>query len=174
MAIYQLGHRTPAIDPTAYVHEQATVIGAVRLGAHVSIWPHATLRGDNEAIVLGAGSNVQESCVLHTDPGFALTIGDNVTIGHQAMLHGCTVGDGTLIGIQAVLLNGAVIGKNCLVGACALVAEGAVIPDNSVVIGVPGRVTRSLSEAELNRLREGSAAYVRRSALYVTDLRRID
>ena len=174
MAIYQLGHRTPAIDPTAYVHEQATVIGDVRLAARVSVWPHATLRGDNEAIVLGAGSNVQESCVLHTDPGFALTIGEDVTIGHQAMLHGCSVGDGTLIGIQAVLLNGAVIGRNCLIGACALVTEGAVIPDNAVAIGAPARVMRSLSEEERGRLRENSAGYARRAALYLAELRRID
>jgi carbonic anhydrase/acetyltransferase-like protein (isoleucine patch superfamily) len=173
MAIYQLGQRTPAIDPSAYVHEQATVIGNVHLAAGVSIWPHATLRGDNEAIVVGAGSNVQESCVLHTDPGYPLTLGGDVTIGHQAMLHGCTVGDGTLVGIQAVILNGAVIGRNCLIGACALVTEGAVIPDESVVIGSPARVLRALNDDDRCRLRGGSAAYARRGAIYRTDLRRI-
>ena len=120
MGIYQLGERVPQIDPSAYVFDTATLIGTVILGARVSIWPYATLRGDNEPIEIGDDSNVQECSVLHADPGFPLTIGRRVTVGHQVMLHGCTIGDGSLIGIQAIVLNGAVIGRNCLIGAgCA-------------------------------------------------------
>ena len=124
MAIYRLGDREPRIDPTAWVAESAELIGLVELAAESSIWFNCTLRGDNEPIRVGARSNVQENCVLHTDPGFALTIGERVTVGHQAMLHGCTIGDGSLIGIQAIVLNGARIGRDCLIGAGALVAEG--------------------------------------------------
>lgn len=173
MAIYQLGERVPQIDPTAFVFDNATVIGTVVLGAAVSIWPYATLRGDNEPVVIGDGSNVQESSVLHTDPGYPLTVGRNVTIGHQAMLHGCTVGDGSLIGIQAVVLNGAVIGRNCLIGAGALVTEGKVIPDNSLVLGAPGKVVRELSAEDIARNHANSAGYARRGAAYAATLKRI-
>ncbi len=123
MPLYQLGDDAPEIHPTAYVAAEATLIGKVKLGERASVWFGAVIRADNEPILLGDGSNVQESAVLHTDPGFPLSIGANVTIGHQAMLHGCTIGDGSLIGIQAVILNGAVIGRNCLVGAGAIVTE---------------------------------------------------
>jgi carbonic anhydrase/acetyltransferase-like protein (isoleucine patch superfamily) len=173
MAIYQLGDRVPRIDPSAFVHESATIIGLVEIGRGVNIWPNAVLRGDNEPIVIGDGSNVQECCVLHTDPGFPLTIGRNVTIGHQAILHGCTVGDGALIGIQAVILNSVVIGRSCLIGACALVTEGKVIPDNSMVIGAPAKVVRTLTETDIATLLESSAGYVRRGAYYKTALKRI-
>ena len=121
MALYRLGDDAPSIPSSAYVASEATVIGKVTLGERVSVWPGAVIRGDNEPIRIGAGSNVQDNAVLHTDPGFPLTIGANVIVGHQAMLHGCTIGAGSLIGIQAVVMNGAVIGAGCLVGACALV-----------------------------------------------------
>jgi carbonic anhydrase/acetyltransferase-like protein (isoleucine patch superfamily) len=173
MAIYQLGDRIPQIDPTAFVYENATVIGHVILGPGVSIWPYATLRGDNEPIVVGEGSNVQESSVLHTDIGTPLTVGRYVTIGHQAMLHGCTIGDGALIGIQAVILNNAVIGRNCLIGAGAVVTEGKLIPDNSLVIGAPAKVVRELSPEQIAGMRANTDGYVARGAEYRHALRRI-
>ena len=174
MAIYRLGDSSPRLDASAFVFESAAVIGNVTLGAGASVWPYATLRGDNEPIVVGAGSNIQEACVLHTDPGFALTIGEKVTIGHQAVLHGCTIGDGSLIGIQAVILNGAVIGRNCLIGAGALVTEGKVIPDNSLVLGAPAKVVRALSADDIARNAANAAGYVARGQRYRTDLQRID
>lgn len=173
MAIYQLGERIPQIDESAFVYENATIIGHVILGRGVNVWPYATLRGDNEPIIIGDGSNVQECCVLHTDPGFPLTIGRNVTVGHQVMLHGCTIGDGSLIGIQAVILNNAVIGKNCLIGAGALVTEGKVIPDNSLVLGSPGKVVRELTPEDIARNHANTAGYVRRGAAYKTQLKRL-
>ena len=173
MAVYQLADRIPQIDPSAFVYENATVIGDVILGRGVNIWPYATLRGDNEPVVVGDGSNVQECCVLHTDPGCPLTIGRNVTLGHQAMLHGCTIGDGSLIGIQAVILNNAVIGKNCLIGAGALVTEGKVIPDNSLVLGRPAKVVRELTAEDIARNHANTANYVKRGAAYKTQLKRI-
>jgi carbonic anhydrase/acetyltransferase-like protein (isoleucine patch superfamily) len=173
MAIYQLGDHVPRIDPSAFVYENATIIGRVEIGRDVNIWPYAVIRGDNEPIVIGDSSNVQECCVLHTDPGFPLAIGRNVTVGHQVMLHGCTIGDGSLIGIQAVVLNRAVIGRNCLIGAGALVTENKVIPDNSLVLGAPAKVTRTLTEADIAHLRASAADYVRRGAYYKTALKRI-
>lgn len=173
MAIYQLGNRVPKIDPTAYVFEGAVIIGAVEIGANASIWAFVTLRGDNEPIIIGAGSNVQESCVFHTDPGFPLTLGENVSVGHQAMLHGCTIGEGSLIGIQAIVLNGARIGRNCLIGAGALVPEGKEIPDNSLVVGTPGKVVRTLTPEHIARLRATQASYVRRAEQYRQELKRI-
>ena len=140
MAIYSLGDRTPKIDPSCFVAGSASVIGSVELAADVSVWFGAVARGDVERITLGRGSNVQDGAVLHADVGKPLVIGEYVTIGHQAMLHGCTVGDGALIGIQAVVLNGAVIGRNCLVGAGAIVTENKVFPDNSLIIGAPAKV----------------------------------
>ena len=174
MAIYQLGDRVPQIDPSAYVFETATVIGTVILGARVSIWPYATLRGDNEPIEIGDDSNVQESSVLHADPGFPLTIGRRVTVGHQVMLHGCTIGDGSLIGIQAIVLNGAVIGRNCLIGAGALITEGKQIPDGSLVVGSPAKVLRQLEPAHIERMNRDTDSYVRRAVAYRRDLKRID
>lgn len=173
MAIYQLGEHAPRIDPSAYVVESASVIGRVRLGKQSSVWFGAILRADDEDIAIGDGSNVQENCVLHADPGFPLTIGNNVTVGHQAMLHGCRIGDGSLIGIQAVLLNGATLGKNCLVGAGALVTEGKEFPDNSLILGSPAKVARTLSEADIARLQQAAAHYVRRSLQYRADLKRL-
>lgn len=170
MPIYQYGGHRPAVDPTAFVSADAVLIGNVRIGAGASVWPCATLRGDNEPIVIGAGSNVQDGCVLHTDPGFPLVIEANVTIGHQAMLHGCTVGTGSLIGIQAVVLNGVRIGRNCLIGAGALITEGKEIPDRSLVIGAPARVARTLSEAEIAGLHANTARYAARAVSYASEL----
>ena len=173
MAIYQLGEHAPEIDPSAYVADTATLIGKVTLEANASVWSGVTIRGDNERITIGENSNVQESCVMHTDMGFPLTIGKEVTIGHQAMLHGCTVGDGSLIGIQAVVLNGARIGKGCLVGAGALVTEGKEFPDYSLIIGAPAKAVRTLTEEELQRLRLSAQSYAMRGQQYKTQLKRI-
>ena len=173
MAIYQLGEYTPNIDPSAYVTDSANVIGKADIRANASIWFDVTIRGDNECITVGENSNVQEGCVLHTDPGYPLTIGDNVTIGHQAMLHGCTIGEGSLIGIQAVILNGAKIGKNCLVGAGALVTEDKEFPDNSLILGSPAKMVRTLGETDIARMRANTANYVARGRLFKANLKRI-
>jgi len=173
MAIYQLGEHAPEIDPSAFVADTATVLGKVTLGANASVWFGATLRGDNERITIGANSNVQEGTVMHTDPGYPLDIGNNVTVGHQAMLHGCTVGDGSLIGIQAVVLNGARIGKGCLVGAGALVTEGKEFPDHSLILGSPAKVVRTLTQEDLLRLEGTAAGYVARGQLFKAQLKKI-
>ena len=171
MTIYALGDDQPQIDDSAYVAQEATIIGKVTLKKNSSIWPGASLRGDNEPIVIGAGSNVQEGSVLHTDPGCPLTVGENVTVGHQAMLHGCSVGDGSLIGIQAVVLNRAVIGKNCLIGACALVTTGMTIPDRSMVLGSPAKIVRELTDEEIAGMHRGIAGYVTRAQLFKAALK---
>lgn len=173
MAIYQLGEHAPEIDPSAYIADSANVIGKVRVEANASIWFGVTIRGDNETIVIGENSNVQEGSVMHTDPGMPLTVGKNVTIGHQAMVHGCTIGDGALIGIQAVVLNGAKIGKNCLVGAGALVTEGKEFPDNSLIIGSPAKAVRTLTEDAIARMHTGTAHYVLRAQFFKKELKRI-
>lgn len=174
MARYRLGDDSPQVADSAYIADNAQVIGKVVLHDNSSVWFNATLRGDNEPIVLGVNSNVQEGAVLHTDPGYPLTIGAGVTIGHQAMLHGCTIGDNCLIGIQAVVLNGAKIGKNVLIGAGALVTEGKEIPDNSMVVGSPGRIIRTLTEDEVSRLGRNASNYVQRAQDFKTKLQRID
>lgn len=164
MAIYQLGDDVPRIATTAWVADSATVIGRVHLLDEASVWYGAVLRGDNEAITLGARSNVQEGCVLHTDPGCPLVIGAGVTVGHQAMLHGCTIGDDTLIGIQAVVLNRARIGKGCLVGAGAVVTEDKDFPDHSLILGAPAKVVRTVSpEPEGRADRAGAGGGARRA-----------
>ncbi|MDP2006560.1 MAG: gamma carbonic anhydrase family protein [Rubrivivax sp.] len=173
MAIYQLGDDAPRIAPTAWVAESAQVIGRVQLGEAASVWYGAVLRGDNEWITLGARSNVQDGSVLHTDMGSPLTLGDGVTVGHQAMLHGCTVGDGSLIGIQAVVLNGAKIGRNCLVGAGALVTEGKEFPDNSLILGSPARVVRELTPEQAARLQRSALGYVANADRHRTQLKKI-
>ena len=173
MAIYSIGERAPQIDGNAFVADEATLIGDVRLAAGASVWPGATLRGDNEPITIGAGSNIQEGAVLHADPGFPLTLHEHVSVGHQAMLHGCTVQEGSLVGIQAVILNGAVIGRNCLVGAGALVTEGKVFPDNSLIIGTPARVVRELTPEVIADLRRNAADYAEKGAYYRKALKRI-
>jgi len=166
MSLYRLGDAAPAVPASAYVAPTASLIGKVSLGEEASVWFGAVLRADNEPITLGAGSNVQENVVLHTDPGFPLVVGERVTIGHQAMLHGCTVGDGSLIGVQAVVLNGAVIGKQCLVGAGAIVTERKDFPDRSLILGAPAKLVRALTDEDLARLAEGAEDYVRKGALY--------
>lgn len=174
MPIYQLGDIAPDIDPSAYITDTAKIIGKVKIEAKASIWFDATIRGDNELITISENSNVQEGCILHTDPGFPLVVGKNVTIGHQAMLHGCTIGEGSLIGIQAVILNGAKIGKNCLVGAGALVTEGKEFPDNSLIIGSPAKTVRTLTEQDLRGMHLNTDNYAYRGQLYKTELKRID
>ena len=173
MPLYQLGDDAPIIHPSAYVVDEATLIGRVTLAEDASVWFNVTIRGDNAPITIGHSSNIQEGCVLHTDPGYALSIGCNVTVGHQAMLHGCEIGDGSLIGIQAVVLNGAKIGKHCLVGAGALVTEGKTFPDNSLIIGSPAKVARALSDEEVARLDASAAHYVARAQLFKNSLKRI-
>ncbi|MFZ6748280.1 gamma carbonic anhydrase family protein [Undibacterium sp. Ren11W] len=173
MAIYQLADISPEIDPSAYITDSAKIIGKVKIDAMASIWFDVTIRGDNELIHVGENSNVQEGCILHTDPGCPLTIGKNVTIGHQAMLHGCSIGDGSLIGIQAVILNGAKIGKNCLVGAGALVTEGKEFPDNSLIIGSPAKAVRLLTEEAILAMQGNTQNYVERAQAYKTQLKLI-
>src|SRR5437764_5229662 len=173
MAIYQLGDDAPEIDASAFIAESATLIGKVTVEANASVWSGVTIRRDNERITIGENSNVQEGTVMHTDMGYPLVVGKNVTIGHQAMLHGCTVGDGALIGIQAVVLNGAKIGKGCLVGAGAVVTEGKEFPDNSLILGAPAKVVRTLTEQDLNRLLASAANYAARGQRYKVDLKKI-
>lgn len=153
-----------------FVAANATLIGSVLLDDEASVWFNTVIRGDNDVITVGARSNVQDGSVLHTDAGIALTIGEEVSIGHQAMLHGCTIGDGSLIGIKALVLNHAVIGRECLIGANALVTEGKKIPDRSLVLGSPGKVVRTLSAEEVSRLREIAAHYVANARRYLGEL----
>jgi carbonic anhydrase/acetyltransferase-like protein (isoleucine patch superfamily) len=169
--IYALDDLIPQIDPSAWIAPDANVIGKVVLEAESSVWFGSTLRGDNEEIRVGRGSNVQEGCALHTDWGFPLVIGADCTIGHKAILHGCTIGDGSLIGMGAVVLNGARIGRGCLIGAGALVTEGKDIPDGSLVMGAPGRVVRALDEAALARLHDSAASYRAAAARFRAGLR---
>jgi carbonic anhydrase/acetyltransferase-like protein (isoleucine patch superfamily) len=168
MSLYALDGVTPAIPASGnyYVAPGARIIGNVTLAEEVGIWFNAVLRGDNEPIVIGLGSNVQDGCVFHTDPGFPLTLGTDVTVGHNAILHGCTVGDGTLIGMGAVVLNGARIGKGCLIGANALITEGKEIPDNSMAVGQPAKVIRTIDERLAAELRRAAGVYRRRQAHY--------
>jgi len=173
MAIYQYDTLAPNLHPEAFIAEDATVIGDVTLEQGVSVWPQAVLRGDNEPIRIGQRSNVQEGAVLHADPGFALTVGQGVTIGHQAMLHGCTIGDGALIGIQAVVLNGAVIGNNCLVGAGAIVTEGKVFPDNSLILGAPAKLVRELTAEAIASMQRNAVEYVAKGQSFKEKLIRI-
>jgi carbonic anhydrase/acetyltransferase-like protein (isoleucine patch superfamily) len=169
--IYALDDRVPQIAPDAWVAPDANVIGSVTLGAGASVWFGATLRGDNDPLTVGERSNIQENSVLHTDIGYPLTIGADCTIGHRAMLHGCTIGDGTLIGMGATVLNGARIGRGCLIGACALITEGKEIPDYSLVMGSPGKIVRVLDEAARQRLLLSAAGYVANAARFRAALR---
>lgn len=169
--IYALGDLIPQIDADTWVAPDANVIGRVRLLPGASVWFTATLRGDNEWIEIGAGSNVQEGSTLHTDIGYPLTIGRDCTIGHNVILHGCIIGDETLIGMGATVLNGARIGRNCLIGAGALITEGKEIPDGSLVMGAPGKVVRSLDEAAILRLRFSARHYQENMRRYRQGLR---
>lgn len=173
MALYALGDDAPQLAAGAWAADSAQLIGRVRLAEGASVWYGAVLRGDNEWITIGARSNVQDGSVLHTDMGWPLVIGDDVTIGHQCMLHGCTIGDGALIGIKAVVMNGATIGRGCLVGAGAVVTEGKAFPENSLILGAPAKVVREVSPEQLQRLKMGAAAYVANAARHRDTLRRI-
>jgi carbonic anhydrase/acetyltransferase-like protein (isoleucine patch superfamily) len=175
VAIYRLGadDAVPRIAANAWVADSAQVIGRVALGELASVWYGAVLRGDNEWITLGARSNAQEGAVLHTDLGFPLTVGDDVTVGHQAMLHGCTVGSGSLIGIQAVVLNGARIGKHCLVGAGAVVTEGKEFADGSLILGAPAKLVRALQAEEITRLMASAAGYVKNAQRHRSELQKM-
>ncbi len=166
MTIYALGDLRPQISDDTWVAPDANVIGDIVLQSGASIWFGATLRGDNEQIHIGAGSNVQENCVLHTDLGFPLNIGPGCTIGHKAMLHGCMIGETSLIGMGATVLNGARIGKNCLIGAGALITEGREIPDGSLVVGSPGKVIRSLDDQAVQALKASALHYQERMRLF--------
>lgn len=173
MAIYQLGDLVPSIHPDAYISPEATIIGNVTIGAFSSVWPGVVIRGDNDSITIGAGTSIQEGAVLHIDEGCPLKIGDNVTIGHQVMLHGCTIEDGSLIGIQAVVLNNAVIGKSCLVGAGAVVTEGKEFPPGSLIIGAPAKVVRELSPENIARLKISAEHYIERASTFKKSLKKI-
>jgi carbonic anhydrase/acetyltransferase-like protein (isoleucine patch superfamily) len=172
--IYALDDIVPEIDADSWIAPGARIVGRVRLAAGASVWFGAAIRGDTEQITLGEGSNVQENCVLHADPGFPLTIGRNCTIGHGAILHGCTIGDETLVGMGAVVLNGARIGRNCLLGAGALVGEGKEIPDGSLVLGSPGRVVRELDAAARAGLRQAAEGYQANMRRFRQGLRTLD
>ena len=174
MAIYQLDDLKPVIADSAWVADSAQVMGNVTLAADSSVWFGAIIRGDMDRITVGAGTNIQDGSVLHADDNMPLTIGENVTVGHQVMLHGCTIGDGSLIGIQAVVLNGAKIGKNCLVGAGALVTEGKEFPDGSMILGSPAKAVRQLSEAQLAGLKMSAQHYIDNARRYKTGLTKLD
>ena len=173
MPIYEVDNLIPTLADSVYIAEAATVIGKATLCEDVSVWSGAVIRADNDSIFIGSGTNIQEGAVLHADPNFPLKVGEKVTIGHQAMLHGCTIEDGALVGIQAVVLNGAVIGKNCLVGAGALVTEGKVFPDNSLILGAPAKVVREVTEDQLKIMQRDTWDYVLRGRRYKKTQKRI-
>ena len=173
MAIYQLDDLQPAINDTAWVADSAAVMGNVTLSEDSSVWFGVVIRGDTETITVGKGSNIQDNSVLHADHGMPLVIGDNVTVGHQVMLHGCTIGDGSLIGIQAVVLNGAKIGKNCLVGAGALVTEGKEFPDGCMILGSPAKAVRQLTDAQIEGLKMSAQHYIDNARRYKTGLKKL-
>ena len=170
--LYKLNGISPDIDPMSWVAPGSYLIGKVSVMEAASIWFGVTLRGDNERITIGIGSNVQENCVLHTDIGFPLVVGTNCTIGHKALLHGCTIGNNTLIGMGAMVLNGAVIGNNCLIGAGALITEGKVIPDGSLVMGI-GKIVRNLDAEAVQRLTTSALHYQQNAEQYRTGLKKI-
>ena len=172
MAVYSLGERKVAFRGEEwFIADNATVIGTVVLHNRASVWFNAVVRGDNDIITLGERTNIQDAAVLHADPGIPLTLGKNVSVGHQAMLHGCTIGDGSLVGIGAIILNHAVIGSGCLVGAGSLIPEGKTYPDGVLVLGSPGKIVRELKPEEKEGLLEIADIYVRRSKLYRENLK---
>lgn len=171
MTLYALAQHTPQFGENCWIADNASVIGQVRAGRDVSVWFNAVLRGDNDLITIGDGCNIQDSAILHTDAGVPLTMGAHITVGHQAMLHGCTIGDGCLIGIGAVVLNAATIGESCLIGAGTLIPEGKTIAPRSLVVGTPGRVIRTLSDEEVAGLRKNAAEYVQNAQYFARHLR---
>ncbi|MEM6710622.1 MAG: gamma carbonic anhydrase family protein [Pseudomonadota bacterium] len=168
--LYQLDDRRVTAEGAYFVADSAVVLGNVVLREGATVWFNAVLRGDADTITVGRHSNVQDGSVLHTDPGFPLTLGESVTIGHKVMLHGCTIGDNTLVGINAVVLNGAKIGKNCLIGANALITEGKEIPDNSMVVGSPGKIIRTLDDNAVAGLKASAAHYVQNGQRFAAGL----
>ncbi len=172
--LYRLDHDSPQLAASAFIEESASLIGKVILDDQASVWCQAVLRGDNEPIHIGPRSNIQDGALLHTDPGAPLTLADNVSVGHGAVLHGCSIGSGSLIGIRAVVLNHAVIGRHCLIGANSLITEGKVIPDGSLVVGSPGRIVRSLSAEEIAALDQNAEVYVRRAEQFRAGCVRLD
>ena len=173
MAIFELDGNAPQLSEGAWVAESAEVIGKVELHKNASVWPKVVIRGDNDLIQVGESSNVQDASVLHTDPGYPLLIGKHVTVGHKVMLHGCVIGDGSLIGIGAVILNGAKIGKNCLVGAGALVTEGKEFPDGSMIIGSPAKAIKTLSPEQIAGIEDIAVRYVKNAQRYIKSLKKI-
>jgi carbonic anhydrase/acetyltransferase-like protein (isoleucine patch superfamily) len=173
MAVYALGDAQPVLGENAWIADSAQVMGRIILGKHTSVWFNAVLRGDNEAITIGDYSNVQDGSVLHTDDDVPLTIAQYVTVGHMAMLHGCTIGEGSLIGMNAAILNHAVIGKHCLIGAKTLIPEGKIIPDRSLVVGTPGRIIRQLTDEEIARIQAGCMSYVSNAKRFARELKLI-
>ncbi|CAM3776142.1 gamma carbonic anhydrase family protein [Polynucleobacter antarcticus] len=173
MAIFELDGNAPQLMDGAWVAESAEVIGMVKLHKHVSVWPKVVIRGDNDWIEIGEGSNIQDASVLHADPGFPLVIGQRVTVGHHVMLHGCQIDDGSLIGIGAVILNGAKIGKNCLVGAGALVTEGKVFPDGSMILGSPAKAVKELSPEQIAGINDIADHYIQNAQRYQKTLKKI-
>ncbi|QIL81287.1 gamma carbonic anhydrase family protein [Diaphorobacter sp. HDW4A] len=173
MAVYELDGLTPSVPESAWIADSAKVLGDVVLGEDASVWFGSVVRGDTDKITIGAGTNIQDLSVLHADRGVPLVIGANVTVGHQVMLHGCTIGDESLIGIGAVVLNGAKIGKNCLVGAGSLVTEGKEFPDGSMILGSPAKVVKQLSPEQIEGLRRSAQHYVENAHRFKKGLRKI-
>ena len=173
MALYELDGVAPEVDPSAWVADSAQVMGRVSLAEDVSVWFGTVIRGDTESITIGRGSNIQDGTVMHADIGMPIVLGEHVTVGHKVMLHGCTIGDETLIGIGAVVLNGAKIGRNCLVGAGALVTEGKEFPDGSMILGSPAKAVRSLTPEQMQGLRLSARHYVQNARRFQASLRKI-
>lgn len=173
MTIYQLDEHTPQVHPTAFVADSAQVVGRVTLGEGSSVWFNTVIRADNEPMTIGAGSNIQDGSVLHSDTGFPLSVGERVTVGHQVVLHGCTVGDESLIGIGAVVLNGTKIGKHCLVGAGSLVTEGKEFPDGSMILGSPAKVVRQLTPEQIDGLRRSAQHYIANAQRFQAGLKKV-
>lgn len=174
MSLYSFQTHAPTVDATAYVHDHAVVIGNCAIGAGCSIWPSAVLRGDNDSITLAANVNVQDGAVIHADTGHPAVLHAGASVAHLAMVHGATVGENTLVGMQAIILNDAVIGKNCIIGANTVIAAGKVIPDNSLVVGTPGRIVRSVTEKEIEGNRQNAINYSDKAYQYKTGLIKIN
>jgi len=173
MSIYALGQHIPKIHEDSWVAPDANLIGQVVIEQGASVWFGSTIRAEHDEIRVGVGTNVQENCVMHIDPGYPLTIGENCTIGHKVMLHGCTIGDNTLVGMGAIILNGAKIGKNCLIGAGALITENKEIPDNSLVMGSPGKVVRTVDAATVESLYQSALHYQNNMRRFRAELKEV-
>ena len=173
MAVYEVDGKTPQVDSTAWIADSAQVMGHVTLGPDASVWFGCVLRGDTESMTIGEGSNIQDLTVMHADHGLPLTIGKHVTVGHKVMLHGCTIGDESLIGIGAIVLNGARIGKNCLVGAGSLVTEGKEFPDGSMIMGTPAKVVRELTPQQIEGLRLSAQHYIDNARMFRAALKKL-